>query len=74
MAKIRWPTEHDCRELKYGLDLDHFEGRTWRGWHHHITLVTGAHAFLTPRRLDPKTHASADLLPGPHTMQELLLC
>ncbi|MEW2626128.1 IS701 family transposase, partial [Streptomyces sp. NPDC048106] len=29
-------------------------GRSWRGWHHHTTLVTAAHAFLTEQRLDPK--------------------
>ncbi len=59
MAKIRWRIEHDYRELKHGLGLDHFEGRTWRGWHHHVTLATAAHAFLTVRRLDPKAPASA---------------
>ncbi|MFD8940397.1 IS701 family transposase, partial [Streptomyces sp. NPDC059578] len=59
LAKIRWRIEHDYRELKHGLGLDHFEGRTWRGWHHHVTLVTAAHAFLTLRRLDPKAQASA---------------
>nr|WP_312846334.1 transposase [Streptomyces sp. WAC06273] len=46
-AKMRWRIEHDYRELKHGLGLDHFEGRTWRGWHHHVTLVTAAQAFLT---------------------------
>lgn len=59
LAKIRWRLEHDYREMKHGLGLDHFEGRTWRGWHHHVTLVTAAHAFLTLRRLDPKVQAPA---------------
>ncbi|WP_412102021.1 IS701 family transposase [Kitasatospora purpeofusca] len=59
LAKIRWRIEHDYREMKHGLGLDHFEGRTWRGWHHHVTLVTAAHAFLTLRRLDPKVEAPA---------------
>jgi len=54
LAKIRWRIEHDYRELKHGLGLDHYEGRTWRGWHHHVTLVSAAQAFLTLRRLDPK--------------------
>ncbi|MFD7260079.1 IS701 family transposase [Streptomyces sp. NPDC059874] len=58
-AKMRWRIEHDYRELKHGLGLDHFEGRTWRGWHHHVTLVTAAQAFLTLRRLDPKAHTPA---------------
>ena len=55
LAKIRWRIEHDYRELKTGLGLDHFEGRSWLGWHHHVTLVTAAHLFLTILRLaDPK--------------------
>ncbi|WP_407111236.1 IS701 family transposase [Streptomyces sp. DSM 116494] len=58
-AKMRWRIEHDYRELKHGLGLDHFEGRTWRGWHHHVTLVTAAQAFLTLRRLDPKVEMPA---------------
>lgn len=58
-AKMRWRIEHDYRELKHGLGLDHFEGHTWRGWHHHVTLVTAAQAFLTLRRLDPKAQTPA---------------
>ncbi|WP_093694662.1 IS701 family transposase [Streptomyces sp. 2231.1] len=58
-AKMRWRIEHDYRELKHGLGLDHFEGRTWRGWHHQVTLVTAAQAFLTLRRLDPKAQTPA---------------
>ncbi|WP_329550607.1 IS701 family transposase [Streptomyces sp. NBC_00696] len=58
-AKMRWRIEHDYRELKHGLGLDHFEGRTWRGWHHHVTLVTAAQAFLTLRRYDPKARTKA---------------
>ncbi|MFF5475902.1 transposase [Streptomyces sp. NPDC012935] len=54
LAKIRWRIEHDYRELKHGLGLDHFEGRSFTGWHHHATLVTAAHAFLTELRLTPK--------------------
>ena len=55
LAKIRWRIEHDYRELKTALGLDHFEGRSWTGWHHHATLVTAAHLFLTTLRLtDPK--------------------
>ena len=58
LAKIRWRIEHDYRELKHGLGLDHFEGRSWTGWHHHVTLVTAAHAFLTEQRLAPKAHTA----------------
>jgi SRSO17 transposase len=59
LAKIRWRIEHDYRELKHGLGLDHFEGRSWTGWHHHVTLVTAAHAFLTEHRLSPKARTPA---------------
>ena len=46
MAHARWRIEMDYRELKDELGLDHFEGRHWLGWHHHVTLVTLAYAFL----------------------------
>ncbi len=57
LAKIRWRIEHDYRELKHGLGLDHFEGRSWTGFHHHVTLVSAAHAFLTEQRPAPKVGA-----------------
>ncbi len=40
LAKLRRRIEHDHREIKTGLGLDHYEGRTWQGWHHHTTLVS----------------------------------
>lgn len=58
LAKLRWRVEHDYRELKQCLGLDHYEGRTFCGLHHHLTCVTVAHAFLTCCRLtrgDPDT-------------------
>jgi SRSO17 transposase len=58
-AKIRWRIEHDYRELKHGLGLDHFEGRSFAGWHRHVTLTTLAQAFCTVLRLDPKAPAPA---------------
>jgi SRSO17 transposase len=60
LAKLRWRIEHDYRELKDVLGLDHFEGRSFRGWHHHTTLVSVAHAFLTlERRRRPRARAAA---------------
>jgi SRSO17 transposase len=59
LAKIRWRIEHDYRELKTALGLDHFEGRTWTGWHRHVTLVTAAQLFLTLLRTSPKARVSA---------------
>jgi SRSO17 transposase len=57
LAKIRWRIEHDYRELKHGLGLDHFEGRSFAGWHRHATLAALAQAFCTMIRTDPKAHA-----------------
>jgi SRSO17 transposase len=54
LGKLRWRIEHDYRELKNALGLDHFEGRSYRGWHHHVTLVSVAHAFLTLERQRPR--------------------
>lgn len=54
LAKIRWRIEHDYRELKTGLGLDHFEGRSFTGWHRHVTLAALAQAFCTLLRSDPK--------------------
>ena len=59
LAKLRWRIEHDHRELKDALGLDHFEGRSYPGWHHHVTLVSLAHGFLTLERLNPKALAPA---------------
>jgi SRSO17 transposase len=57
LAKIRWRVEHDYRELKTGLGLDHFEGRSFAGWHRHVTLAVLAQAFCTLLRSDPKAPA-----------------
>jgi SRSO17 transposase len=54
LARLRWTIELDYRQLKGELGLDHYEGRSYRGFHHHTALVTCAHAFLTLERLDPK--------------------
>jgi SRSO17 transposase len=57
LAKLRWRVEHDYRQLKDALGLDHFEGRSYQGWHHHLTLVSLAHGFLTLERQNPKAAA-----------------
>ncbi len=53
LARLRWKIELDYRQLKGELGLDHYEGRSWLGWHHHTALVTAAHGFLTLERLHP---------------------
>jgi SRSO17 transposase len=50
-GKSRWAVEMNYRELKNHLGLDHFEGRGWAGWHHHVTMVMVAFAFVLSERL-----------------------
>ena len=60
-GKLRWRIERDYQELKGELGLDHFEGRTWAGFHHHVALCAAAHAFLVRHRaLSPPAHADVD--------------
>ena len=49
--KMRWRIEHDYRELKEEVGLDHYEGRNWRGFHHHASLCIAAYGFLMLERL-----------------------
>jgi SRSO17 transposase len=49
-AKLRWRIERDYLELKQEIGLGHFEGRGWRGFHHHATLCIAAYAFLVAER------------------------
>jgi len=60
-AKARWRVELDYRELKDELGMDHYEGRSWAGWHHHVTLTMMAHAFLTLERLRAKKNSRVGL-------------
>jgi len=50
ITKMRWRVERDYQEMKGEVGLDHFEGRTWRGFHHHAALCAVAHGFLALRR------------------------
>ena len=50
IAKQRWIIERDYQELKQELGLGHFEGRNWRGFHHHATLCIAAYGFLVAER------------------------
>jgi SRSO17 transposase len=72
MAKHRWIIERDYQELKQELGLGHFEGRNWRGFHHHATLCIAAYGFLVAERshFSPSARAGhlgfAALRPAPH--------
>jgi len=65
IARSRWRIELDYRELKGELGLDHYEGRHWSGWHHHVMLVSIAFAFLRIEQLRLKKNFWCDLAPDP---------
>ena len=62
-AKLRWRIERDYHELKQEVGLGHFEGRGWRGLHHHATLCIAAYGFLISERetIPPSATGSARL-------------
>ena len=60
ITKCRWKIEQDYQQLKEELGLDHYEGRSWQGWHHHVTLVMIAHAFLTLEAMRAKKNFWVD--------------
>ena len=64
IAKARWRIEQDYRELKEELGLDHYEGRQWLGWRHHVCLVTMAYAFLRSEQARLKKNFWCDLADG----------
>ena len=65
LAKLRWRVERDYQEMKQEIGLDHFEGRSWRGFHHHAALCAVAHGFLALRRaLFPPEQDEVDAADG----------
>lgn len=70
-AKMRWHIERDYQELKDELGLNHYEGRNWRGFHHHATLCIAAYAYLVAHRIeesncDKKKHTKRQKLTVPN--------
>jgi len=67
LAKLRWRIERDYQELKQEVGLGHFEGRGWRGFHHHATLCIAAYGFLISERetIPPCRPRSTTLFPQP---------
>jgi SRSO17 transposase len=71
-TKLRWRIERDYQDLKQEVGLGHYEGRGWRGLHHHITLCIAAYGFLIAERAifppsgpsNPGTPATAFVSPG----------
>lgn len=65
VAKLRWRVERDYQDMKGEVGLDHFEGRSWIGFHHHAALCAAAHAFLALRRaLSPPEPSEVDAPDG----------
>jgi SRSO17 transposase len=67
LAKLRWRIERDYQELKQELGLGQFEGRGWRGFHHHATLCIAAYGFLVSERetIPPSAPRSTTFLKAP---------
>jgi SRSO17 transposase len=66
-TKLRWRIERDYQDLKQELGLGHYEGRGWRGFHHHATLCIAAYGFLISERgaIPPSGHCNAILIEEP---------
>ena len=64
LAKIRWWIEQGYQQLKDELGLDHYEGRSWQGWHHHVTMTMLAFGFLTLESLYIKKNFWTALAPA----------
>jgi SRSO17 transposase len=64
-AKLRWRIERDYQELKQEVGLGHYEGRGWRGFHHHATMCIAAYGFLIAERatIPPSRPRSAAIFP-----------
>jgi SRSO17 transposase len=65
LAKLRWRIERDYQDLKQEVGLDHYEGRGWRGFHHHITLSIAAYGFLISERETSPPSAPRRAVLGP---------
>jgi hypothetical protein len=72
LTEILWGIEHDCRDLKTGRGLDHFEGRSYAGWHRGVTLAVLVQAICTMLRLNPRPRAGLSLHAIHRELQHLL--
>jgi SRSO17 transposase len=71
LIKLRWRVERDYQDAKAEVGLDHFEGRTWTGFHHHVTLCAAAHGFLAiQRQRFPPAEIQMDTVDGSATTSD----
>lgn len=71
-AKARWRIERDDQDLKQEFGLDHYEGRGWRGFHHHATLCIAAYGFLVSERLAGRGQKKPSQRPQPAVPDDFL--
>jgi len=69
LIKLRWRIERDYQELKQELGLGHYEGRNWRGFHHHATLTIAAYGFLMRARLTGRAKKNFAIRPREPLLQ-----
>jgi SRSO17 transposase len=69
LIKLRWRIERDYQELKQELGLGHYEGRNWRGFHHHATLSIAAYGFLMRARLTGRAKKNSVIRPREGLLQ-----
>ena len=67
IAKMRWRIERDYQDLKQEIGLGHYEGRGWRGFHHHGTLCIAAYGFLISERETIPPSGTRSTAGIPHT-------
>jgi SRSO17 transposase len=67
ITMMRWRIERDYQDLKQEVGLGHFEGRGWRGFHHHATMCIAAYGFLISERgaIPPSQERGKIMLPEP---------
>ena len=67
LAKLRWRIERDYQDLKQEIGLGHYEGRSWRGFHHHASLSIAAYGFLVAERgaIPPSGPGAAEIFKAP---------
>lgn len=70
-AKMRWRIERDYQDLKQEVGLGHYEGRGWRGFHHHASLSIAAYGFLTAQRLQHPDEVAEKKTSAPHPQPAL---
>jgi hypothetical protein len=67
VAHLRWRIERDYQELKQELGLGHYEGRGWRGFHHHATLSIAAYGYLLTEQLSARSTRGSKKTPSETT-------